>query len=161
MQHSSSQPSPTSYRRIYSPLTIDTSSHSNLDPSPRRYSASAAVSPPGHHHSLSIPPIFNLVPPSPHQSITRETINRLTNQWHIPVILHACKKSQLASTLLYSNEQLPKHMSTDGFVDCTKDDLKPASGSTKATATIIPTVKPRKRGKEELVEMRSYLIIFR
>ena len=62
-QHSSSQPAATGYRRIYSPLTIDTSNLSQIEPSPRRYSASAAVSPPNHHHhNLQVPPIFNLIP---------------------------------------------------------------------------------------------------
>ena len=162
--HSSSQPSTTGYRRIYSPSTLDTNSISHVQSYPRRYSASAAVSPPGHHHSLSIPPILNVIPPSPQQSIPREVRKKLINpQWHIPILLHACNKLRLSSTLLFTNEQLVKHMLMDGFIDCTKEDHESSSGITKTTAaTCIQNVKPRKRGEEHsfAIARRLSLVCF-
>jgi hypothetical protein len=152
-QHSSSQPSGTGYRRIYSPLTIDTTSVIHSEPSPRRYSASAAVSPPGHHRTLQVPPIFNLIPPSPQQIITQDSFKKLIDhQWHIPIFLYGCNKLRLASTLLLSNEQLLKNFGDDKYIDCSKDDCESSSATTKTTiTTVIENLKPRKRGISILV----------
>lgn len=121
----------------------------HVEPSPRRYSASAAVSPPAHHGSLQIPPIFNLIPPSPQQIFTQDSLKKLTDhQWYIPILLHGCNKSRLASTLLLSNEQLLKNLGMDHYVDCTKDDNDSTNGGTSKTtvASVIQNLKPRKRG---------------
>jgi hypothetical protein len=148
-QHSSSQPAPTGYRRIYSPLANDTSNILHIEPSPRRYSASAAISPP-KHHNLYVPPILNLIPPSPQQLITQDSLKKLIDrQWHIPILLYGCNKLRLASSLLLSNEQFLKYLSTDAYIDCTKDDNELINGTTTAsttTITAIQNVKPRKRG---------------
>ncbi len=158
-QHSNSQPVATGYRRIYSPLTIDTSTLSLVESSPRRYSASAAVSPPNHQHSLNVPPIFNLIPPSPQQMITVETLKHLTNhQWHIPIILYGCNKIRLASTLLLSDEELLRIMSLDGYIDCTKDDNDSTNGTAKTSApTVIQNLKPRKRGIVNSYELNDHI----
>ena len=161
-QHSNSQPAATGYRRIYSPLTIDTSSLSHAELSPRRYSASAAVSPPGHQNSLHVPPIFNLIPPSPQQMITVETLKKLTNhQWHIPILLYGCNKMRLASTLLLSEEQLLKNIAMDGYIDCTKDDTDSTNGTAKTSApTVIQNLKPRKRGIENSYKLKDHVAVF-
>ena len=147
-QHSSSQPVPTGYRRIHSPLTIDSSNLPPHELSIRRYSASAAVSPPHHHHNLQVPPIFNLIPPSPQQIITQDSLKKLTDrQWHIPILLYGCNKGHLASS--FSNEQ--KFKNTDSYIDCTKkEDNESTSGITVPTtnASVVPNIKPRKRGRE-------------
>lgn len=120
-QHSSSQPSTMGYRRIYSPLTVDTTNLSAYEPTPRRYSASAAVSPPNHH--LQIPSALNLIPPSPQDMLSYQSLRKtLDQQWHIPILLYSCKKLPLASTLLLSNEELLKTITMGEYVDCTKDE---------------------------------------
>ncbi|CAF3845624.1 unnamed protein product, partial [Adineta steineri] len=137
-QHSSSQPAATGYRRIYSPLTIDTNNLSHIESSPRRYSASAAISPPNH---LYIPPILNLIPPSPQQLLSHDNFKKLVErQWRIPIFLYGCTKGRLASSLLLSNEQQLKNLWADTYVDCPKDDSELPNG-----ATTLQNIKPRKR----------------
>lgn len=123
----------------------------HIEPSPRRYSASAAVSPPGSQTNLQVPPIFNLIPPSPQEHITRESLKKLTDQqWHIPILLHGCNKNLLASSLLLSNEQLLKTLTIDHYVDCAKDDNDTTNTSTaKPTVpSVVQNLKPRKRGRK-------------
>jgi hypothetical protein len=164
-QHSSSQPSTTGCRRIYSPLTIDTNNLTRIEPSSfRRYSASASASPPSHHNTLQVPPVFNLIPPSPQQIITKDSFKKLTDhQWHIPILLYGCNKIRLASTLLLSNEQLLKNPWTDAYIDCTKNDNESTNASitTKTTITeTIQNIKPRKRGILGLIYFRKIKIYF-
>jgi len=149
--HSSSQPTVPGYRRIYSPLPIDTNNIVHGEPSPRRYSASAAVSPPSHHNNLQAAPILNLIPASPQQILTDATMKKLTGfQWQIPIYLYGCNKARLASSLLLSNEQQLRNPGEDSYVDCKKDDTESTNGTTTTTlpVTTAPHIlKPRKRGK--------------
>jgi hypothetical protein len=144
--HSSSQPTAPGYRRIYSPQPIDTSNIVHGEPSPRRYSASAAVSPPSHHNNLQVPPILNLIPASPQQILPDGIMKKLTErQWQIPIYLYGCNKVRLASSLVLSNEQQLRNPGEDSYVDCKKDDTE--STTTLPVTTAPHTLKPRKRGK--------------
>ena len=155
--HSSSQPTPTGYRRIYSPLTIDSSHIAPFDSSARRYSASAAVSPPTEVQNLHLPPILHLIPPSPQQAISQETMRKFTDrQWHIPIFSYSCSKSDLAGSLLRTNEQYLSTACPDSYVDCTKDETESTNGT---IVTTLSSLKGRKRGRSR-AERRSHGSIF-
>ncbi|CAF3408781.1 unnamed protein product [Rotaria sp. Silwood1] len=164
--HASSQPTTTGYRRIYSPLTVDTNNGSHIDPLHRRYSASAVVSPSihphphphshshshphphlhPHHHGLQVPPSFHIIPPSPQEMLSRDALKKIfEHQWHIPIFLYGCNKLRLASSLLSSNEQQSRNLWCDTYIDYTKDDNESTNGTTTTTTTVLPNLKPRKR----------------
>ncbi|CAF3449227.1 unnamed protein product [Rotaria sp. Silwood1] len=166
LHHASSQPTTTGYRRIYSPLTVDTNNGSHIDPLHRRYSASAVVSPSihphphphshshshphphlhPHHHGLQVPPSFHIIPPSPQEMLSRDALKKIfEHQWHIPIFLYGCNKLRLASSLLSSNEQQSRNLWCDTYIDYTKDDNESTNGTTTTTTTVLPNLKPRKR----------------
>ncbi|CAF4502133.1 unnamed protein product, partial [Rotaria sp. Silwood2] len=148
---SSSQPTPIGYRRIYSPLTVDTNSGTHIDSLYRRYSASAVVTPPlhhhsAHHHNLQVPPAFNIIPASPQEILVRDAFKKITeHQWHIPIFLYGCNKLRLASSLLLSNEQQLRNLWCDTYIDYTKDDNDSTNGTATTAATVLQNLKPRKR----------------
>lgn len=148
LQHSSSQPNAIGCRRIYSPLTIDTNNVLHVETSPRRYSASAALSPPNHHYNLHAPPIVNVIHASPQQDFSQEPYRRSGDrQWHIPIFLYGSNKGRLAASLLLSNEQQWATLESDAYHDCTIDDNDSANDAkTVNTTTTSQTTKSRKRG---------------
>ena len=118
---SASQPnSHVGYRRICSPLTIETSHQIPIESSPRRNSASAVVLP-QNINEISALPLLNFIPPSPQQSITTANDKRLAErQWRLPLFLYSCRKTLLGTALLNSNDQNLSGVSSDIYVDCTK-----------------------------------------
>ena len=139
---------------MYSPLTIDTNNVLHVEASPRRYSASAALSPPNHHYNLHPPPIVNVTHASPQQDFSQESNRRSSDQqWHIPIFLYGCNKERLAESLLQANEQQWTTLGSDAYHDCTIDD----SDSTNDAKTVITTTsssqntKFRKRGMWQLM----------
>ncbi|CAM4873794.1 unnamed protein product [Rotaria socialis] len=146
LNHSSSQPTPLGYRRIYSPLTIDTSSISHAEHSMRRYSASAVVSPPVHNHNHGGTPSVNVIPPTPREVLLNDMLKKFPDhQWHIPIYLYGCNKLRLASSLLLSNELQLRNFYSDTYVDYTKDDIDYSTITSTTTAPTSQTLKPRKR----------------
>ncbi|CAF0736616.1 unnamed protein product [Adineta ricciae] len=136
LPHSSSHPNTIGCRRMYSPLTVDTNNVLHVEASPRRYSASAALSPPNHHYSIHPPPIVNVIHAFPQQDFSQESNKRSSDQqWHIPIFLYGCNKGRLAASLLLSNEQQWATLETDAYHDCTIDD----SDSTNDAKTVITT----------------------
>ncbi|UJR27028.1 hypothetical protein I4U23_008332 [Adineta vaga] len=147
-QHAISQPNAITCRRIYSPLTIDTSNFLHVEPSRRRYSASATLSPPNHHYNLLTAPTVNITNASPQQNMTYEHFKKSFNrQWHIPIFLYGCNKGRLASSLLLSYEQQLATLETDVYLDYTIDDndLTNEVATVNSTATTSHNIKPRKR----------------
>ncbi|CAF0727294.1 unnamed protein product [Rotaria sordida] len=143
---SASQPTSTGYRRIYSPLTLDPNNISHVDQLHRRYSTSAVVSTPVHHHNLQVPSIFNVIPPSSQEILPRDALKKITDQqWHIPIFLHGCNKLRLASSLLVSNEQQLRNLWLDTYIDYTKDDNESTNETITTNATVLQNLKPRKR----------------
>ncbi|CAF3840940.1 unnamed protein product [Rotaria magnacalcarata] len=171
VSHSSPQPTPLGYRRIGSPLTIDTSSISHAENCTRRYSASAVVSPPIHHHSHGSTPSVNVIPPTPRDVLSNDILKKFPDhQWHVPIYLYGCNKLRLASSLLLSDELQIRDLFSDTYIDYTKDDIDYSTITSMTTAPTSQTLKPRKRDnsrrhddeslipQEKLVEDMRYSI---
>jgi hypothetical protein len=135
------------YHHIYSPLTIDKNHGINIDPSPRRYSASAILPESSYH--LHVPSTGNILPSSSpqQQTLSHEAFKKLIDhQWRVPIFLCKCDKTRLASSLATLNDCKSRNYHLDAYIDCTRDDNESVT-STITNTTTTSSLKARKQGK--------------